>query len=304
MPSVAPVVETSVAELNLVRRGKVRDVYAIDEDRLLIAATDRISAFDCILPTPIERKGDVLTAISEFWFNKLAHIVPNHLLTTRIEEMPPVVQAHGDELRGRSMLVRRTEVFPVECVVRGYLSGSGWKDYQRTGEVCGHQLPAGLRESEQLAEPIFTPATKAEIGHDENISERQMAEIVGEDVTALLRDISLRIYREASDYARARGIIIADTKFEFGRDRDGNAILIDEVLTPDSSRFWPAESYEVGRGQASFDKQYVRDYLETLDWNKQPPAPALPPEVAKATTARYLEAYELLVGKPLSEPER
>jgi phosphoribosylaminoimidazole-succinocarboxamide synthase len=299
MPSVAPVVETSVAELNLVRRGKVRDVYAIDDDRLLIAATDRISAFDCILPTPIERKGDVLTAISEFWFNKLTHIVPNHLLTTRIEDMPPVVRAHADELRGRSMLVRRTQVFPVECVVRGYLSGSGWKDYQRTGQVCGHQLPAGLRESEQLAEPIFTPATKAETGHDENISERQMAEIVGEDVTALLRDISLRIYREASDHARARGIIIADTKFEFGRDRDGNAILIDEVLTPDSSRFWPAQSYEVGRGQASFDKQYVRDYLETLDWNKQPPAPALPPEVAKATTARYLEAHELLVGKPL-----
>lgn len=299
MPSVAPVVETSVAELSLVRRGKVRDVYAIDDDRLLIAATDRISAFDCILPTPIERKGEVLTAISQFWFSKLAHIVPNHLLTTRIEEMPQVVQKHAGELRGRSMLVRRTEVFPVECVVRGYLSGSGWKDYQRTGQVCGHQLPAGLRESEKLAEPIFTPATKAETGHDENISEKQMAEIVGDEATELLRDISLRIYKEASDYARARGIIIADTKFEFGRARDGQAILIDEVLTPDSSRFWPADSYAVGQGQASFDKQYVRDYLETLDWNKQPPAPDLPPEVAKATTARYLEAYELLVGKPL-----
>ena len=299
MPSVAPVIETSVAELTLVRRGKVRDVYAIDDDRLLIAATDRISAFDCILPTPIERKGEVLTAISQFWFSKLAHIVPNHLLTTRIEEMPHVVQNHADELRGRSMLVRRTEVFPVECVVRGYLSGSGWKDYQRTGEVCGHQLPAGLRESEQLAGPIFTPATKAETGHDENISEKQMAEIVGEEVTSLLRDISLRIYKEASDYARERGIIIADTKFEFGRAGDGQAILIDEVLTPDSSRFWPADSYAVGQGQASFDKQYVRDYLETLDWNKQPPAPDLPPEVAKATTARYLEAYELLVGEPL-----
>lgn len=299
MPSVAPVVETSVAELNLVRRGKVRDVYAIDEDRLLIAATDRISAFDCILPTPIERKGEVLTAISQFWFTKLAHIVPNHLLTTRIEEMPQVVQNHALELRGRSMLVRSTEVFPVECVVRGYLSGSGWKDYQRTGQVCGHQLPAGLRESEKLAEPIFTPATKAETGHDENISEKQMAEIVGDEVTELLRGISLQIYREASDYARERGIIIADTKFEFGRDRDGQAILIDEVLTPDSSRFWPAESYQVGRGQSSFDKQYVRDYLETLDWNKQPPAPELPPEVAKATTSRYLEAYELLVGEPL-----
>jgi len=299
MPSVAPVVETSVSELNLVRRGKVRDVYAIDEERLLIAATDRISAFDCILPTPIERKGEVLTAISQFWFSRLAHIVPNHLLTTRIEEMPQAVQNHADELRGRSMLVRRTDVFPVECVVRGYITGSGWKDYLRTGQVCGHQLPAGLRESEKLAEPIFTPATKAETGHDENISEKQMAEIVGDEVTTLLRDISLRIYKEASDYARERGIIIADTKFEFGRAGDGQAILIDEVLTPDSSRFWPADSYAVGQGQASFDKQYVRDYLETLDWNKQPPAPELPPEVAKATTARYLEAYELLVGEPL-----
>lgn len=299
MTAVAPVVQTSLADLDLVRRGKVRDVYAIDEDRLLIAATDRISAFDCILPTPIERKGEVLTALSQFWFAKLAHIVPNHLLTTRLEEMPQVVQNHADELRGRSMLVHSTEVFPVECVVRGYLSGSGWKDYLRTGQVCGHQLPAGLRESEQLAEPIFTPATKAESGHDENISEQQMAAIVGDEVTAYLRDVSLRIYQEASDYARARGIIIADTKFEFGRARDGQIILIDEVLTPDSSRFWPADSFEVGRGQASFDKQYVRDYLEKLDWNKQPPAPALPPEVAQATTARYLEAYELLVGAPL-----
>ena len=299
MPSAAPVVQTSVEELNLVRRGKVRDVYAIDKDRLLIAATDRISAFDCILPTPIERKGEVLTAISQFWFTKLAHIVPNHLITTRIEDMPQVVRNHETELRGRSMLVRRTEVFPVECVVRGYLSGSGWKDYQRTSQVCGHQLPAGLRESEQLAEPIFTPATKAETGHDENISERQMAGIVGKEVTSYLRDVSLQLYREASEYARERRIIIADTKFEFGRDGQGQIILIDEVLTPDSSRFWPADSYEVGRGQASFDKQYVRDYLEGLDWNKQPPAPALPPEIAQATTQRYLEAYELLVGKPL-----
>ncbi|HKP38283.1 MAG TPA: phosphoribosylaminoimidazolesuccinocarboxamide synthase [Pyrinomonadaceae bacterium] len=299
MPSVATVTETNVSELNLVRRGKVRDVYAIDQDRLLIAATDRISAFDCILPTPIERKGEVLTAISQFWFNKLGHIVPNHLLTTRIEEMPPVVQNHAAELRGRSMLVRSTEVFPVECVVRGYITGSGWKDYLRTGQVCGHQLPVGLRESEKLAEPIFTPATKAETGHDENISEKRMAEIVGDELTAQLRDISLRIYKEASDYARERGIIIADTKFEFGRDREGRAILIDEVLTPDSSRFWPADSYAVGRGQASFDKQYVRDYLETLAWDKQPPAPELPPDVAKATTARYLEAYELLVGESL-----
>jgi phosphoribosylaminoimidazole-succinocarboxamide synthase len=299
MVSVAPVIETALSDLKLVRRGKVRDVYAIDGDRLLIVATDRVSAFDCVLPTPIERKGEVLTALSRFWFAKLAPIVPNHLLTAEIAEMPAVVRNHAGELGGRSMLVRSTEVFPVECVVRGYLSGSGWKDYQRTGEVCGHKLPAGLRESEQLAEPIFTPATKAETGHDENISEQRMATIVGRETTDFLRDVSLRIYQEASTYARGRGIIIADTKFEFGRDRDGRIILIDEVLTPDSSRFWPADSYQAGKSQPSFDKQYVRDYLEGLDWNKQPPAPILPPEVARATTDRYLEAYQLLVGESL-----
>jgi len=299
MPSVAPVVETTFSDLNLVRRGKVRDVYAVDDESLLIVATDRISAFDCILPTPIERKGEVLTALSRFWFAKLAHIVPNHLITTSIDDMPEVIRAHREDVRGRSMLVRRTDVFPVECVVRGYLSGSGWKDYQRTGQVCGHQLPAGLRESEQLATPIFTPATKAETGHDENISEEQMAAVIGLEVTETLRDVSLRLYEEASEYARGRGIIIADTKFEFGQDRDGQIILIDEVLTPDSSRFWPAESYQVAKSQASFDKQFVRDYLEQLDWNKQPPAPSLPPQVARATTDRYLEAYELLVGERL-----
>ena len=299
MASAAPVVETTFSDLQLVRRGKVRDVYAVDEGSLLIVATDRISAFDCILPTPIARKGEVLTALSRFWFAKLGHIVPNHLITTNIAEMPDVIRGHAADLSGRSMLVTRTEVFPVECVVRGYLSGSGWKDYQRTGQVCGHQLPSDLRESEQLAEPIFTPATKAETGHDENISEQQMAEIVGPEVTETLRNVSLRLYQEASDYARSRGIIIADTKFEFGRARDGQITLIDEVLTPDSSRFWPAESYEVARSQASFDKQFVRDYLEQLDWDKQPPAPPLPPQVAQATTDRYLEAYELLVGERL-----
>ena len=299
MACAAPVVETTLENLQLVRRGKVRDVYAVDEDRLLIVATDRISAFDSVSPTPISRKGEVLTALSRFWFGKLGHIVPNHLLTTNIDEMPAVVRAHATELRGRSMLVRRTEVFPVECVVRGYLSGSGWKDYQRTGQVCGHRLPAGLRNSEKLAAPIFTPATKAETGHDENISEEEMASIVGSEVTGFLRDVSLRIYQEAGDYARSRRIIIADTKFEFGRDRDGRIILIDEVLTPDSSRFWPLDSYEVGKSQPSFDKQYVRDYLESINWDKQPPAPTLPPEVAAATTARYLEAYELLVGEKL-----
>src|SRR3982751_7124651 len=221
MTSVAPVVETTFTDLKLTRRGKVRDVYEIDQDKLLIVATDRISAFDSVSPTPIERKGEVLTELSRFWFAKLGHIVPNHLITTDIDEMPAAVREHADELGGRSMLVKRTEVFPVECVVRGYLVGSGWKDYQRTGEVCGHKLPAGLRDSEKLAEPIFTPATKAETGHDENISEAQMAEIVGHNAMEALRKISLRVYSEASGYARTRGIIIAHTKFEFGRGREG-----------------------------------------------------------------------------------
>ncbi len=299
MPSVAPVLETTFTDLKLLRRGKVRDVYEVDDQRLLIVATDRISAFDSVSPTPIERKGEVLTALSRFWFAKLGHIVPHHLITTEIDEMPDAVRAHADELRGRSMLVKRTEVFPVECVVRGYLSGSGWKDYQRTGQVCGHQLPAGLRDSEKLTASIFTPATKAETGHDENISEEQMAEIVGRDVMEKLREVSLRLYTEASDYARGRGIIIADTKFEFGRDHTGAITLIDEVLTPDSSRFWPLESYEVGKSQASFDKQYVRDYLESIKWDKQPPCPELPNAIAQATTARYLEAYELITGEKL-----
>ncbi|MBA2734213.1 MAG: phosphoribosylaminoimidazolesuccinocarboxamide synthase [Acidobacteria bacterium] len=299
MTATKPVLETSFSDLKLMRRGKVRDVYEADDAHLLIVATDRISAFDCILPTPIARKGEVLTALSRFWFGKLGHIVPNHLVTTQLAEMPEAARQYDESLRGRSMLVRRTDVFPIECVVRGYITGSGWKDYLRTGEVCGHQLPAGLTESEQLPEPIFTPSTKAEEGHDENISEARMSEILGEEVTGILRDISLRVYSEASEYARTRGIIIADTKFEFGRDKDGRIILIDEVLTPDSSRFWPADQYAPGKSQPSFDKQFVRDYLETLDWNKQPPAPPLPPEIAQATTERYLEAYRLLVGKSL-----
>jgi phosphoribosylaminoimidazole-succinocarboxamide synthase len=282
-----------------VRRGKVRDVYAVDEDRLLVVATDRISAFDCVLPTQIARKGEVLTALSRFWFARLAPVTPHHLITTDVEQMPARVRQHADALRGRSMLVRRTEVFPVECVVRGYLAGSGWKDYQRTGEVCGQRLLPGLRESEQLPAPIFTPATKAESGHDENISEARMRELVGREVTAHLRDTALALYREAEGYARERGIIIADTKFEFGRERAGRIILIDEALTPDSSRFWPVAGYEPGHAQPSFDKQYVRDYLETLAWDKRPPAPALPPAVAAATTARYLEAYRLLTGQEL-----
>jgi phosphoribosylaminoimidazole-succinocarboxamide synthase len=299
MMSAATLLQTSLADLQLVRRGKVRDVYAVDAERLLVVATDRISAFDCVLPTPIERKGEVLTALSRFWFEKLGHVVANHLLTTNVTEMPEAVRRYSQTLAGRSMLVRRAEVFPVECVVRGYLVGSGWKDYLRTGEVCGHKLASGLRESEKLREPLFTPSTKAEEGHDENISEEQVRNVLGQDVTTLLRDTSLRLYSEARDYARTRGIIIADTKFEFGLDKNGSLLLVDEVLTPDSSRFWPAEGYEPGRSQPSFDKQFVRDYLETLDWDKKPPAPAIPSDVASATTARYLEAYRLLTGKEL-----
>lgn len=299
MSALSPVNQTAFTDLQLVRRGKVRDVYAVDDERLLIVATDRISAFDCILPTQIARKGEVLTALSRFWFERLAPITPHHLLTNDVAQMPPQLKRHADALRGRAMLVRRTQVFPVECVVRGYLAGSGWKDYRRTGEVCGHKLPAGLKESAQLPRPIFTPATKAESGHDENISEARMAEIVGRDVTTHLRDKALALYRAAETYARARGIIIADTKFEFGRDEQGRIILIDEALTPDSSRFWPLDNYEPGHAQPSFDKQYVRDYLETLDWDKRPPAPPLPPAVAAATTARYLEAYRLLTGAEL-----
>jgi phosphoribosylaminoimidazole-succinocarboxamide synthase len=297
--SAATLLQTSFSDLKLARRGKVRDVYAVDDESLLIVATDRISAFDCILPTPIQRKGEVLTALSEFWFEQLAHVVANHLITAKIEKMPPAVQRHADTLGRRTMLVRRAEVFPVECVVRGYLVGSGWKDYLRTGEVCGHRLPEGLRESAKLPEPLFTPSTKAEQGHDENITEDQVRDLIGAESTAQLRETSLRLYSEAHEYARQKEIIIADTKFEFGVDKNGELLLVDEVLTPDSSRFWPADTYEPGRSQPSFDKQFVRDYLETLDWDKKPPAPEIPADVAAATTTRYLEAYRLLTGKEL-----
>lgn len=297
--NTATVLQTSLSDLKLLRRGKVRDVYDVDDERLLIVATDRISAFDCILPTPIERKGEVLTALSECWFEKLKAVVANHLIESNVEAMPPAIQRHVDTLKGRAMLVRRAEVFPVECVVRGYLVGSGWKDYLRTGSVCGHKLPEGLPESAKLPDSLFTPSTKAEEGHDENITEDQVRDLIGAEQTALLRDTSLRLYTQAEEYARQRGIIIADTKFEFGLDKDGKLLLVDEVLTPDSSRFWPADEYKPGRSQPSFDKQFVRDYLETLDWDKKPPAPAIPPEIAAATTARYLEAYRLLTGKEL-----
>jgi phosphoribosylaminoimidazole-succinocarboxamide synthase len=298
MTHAAALLQTSLADLKLVRRGKVRDVYAVDDDHLLIVATDRISAFDCILPTAIARKGEVLTSLSKFWFEKLAHVVSNHLVTTNIDEMPKIVE-RAESIKRRSMLVRKADVFPIECVVRGYLVGSGWKDYLKTGEVCGHKLPENLPESAELEEPIFTPSTKAEEGHDENISEQQVRAIIGDETTERLRDISLRLYEEARNYARSRGIIIADTKFEFGRDKNGEIILVDEALTPDSSRFWPAESYSPGKSQPSFDKQFVRDYLETLNWDKRPPAPPLPVEVSNATTSRYLEAYRLLTGEDL-----
>ena len=288
------VTHTEIVGVQLFRRGKVRDVYAVEE-KLLVVATDRISAFDVVLPSAIPWKGAVLTQLSLFWFDFLKGTVSNHLITTETDDYPAMLREYGDQLRGRSMLVTRAEVFPVECVARGFLSGSGWKDYQKTGEVCGVRLPAGLRESERLPEPIFTPATKAESGHDINISESEMANLIGEEATKRLKELTLAIYLRAAEYAEERGIIIADTKFEFGV-KDGEIILVDEALTPDSSRFWPKESYQPGRGQQSFDKQFVRDYLETLDWNKQPPGPELPVTVIERTTEKYLEAYRLLTG--------
>ena len=276
--------------MQLLARGKVRDVYAVG-DRLLIIATDRISAFDYILPSPIPDKGRVLTQMTLFWLDFLKDIVPSHFLSGDTAGLPP-------ELAGRSMWVKRAEMFPVECVVRGYLSGSGWKDYQRTGAVCGIPLPGGLRESDALPEPIFTPSTKATSGHDENISFEETVKLVGAEAAGKLRDLTIAVYRKAAAYARTRGIIIADTKLEFGTV-NGVITLADEVLTPDSSRFWPADQYEPGRPQFSFDKQYVRDYLESIRWNKQPPAPALPADVAAKTTERYREAYSLLTGHPL-----
>lgn len=290
--------QTDIPNLQLHASGKVRDVYQIDNERLLFIATDRISAFDYVLATGIPHKGRVLTQISLFWFDFLSDIVHNHLITADVDRYPRALQEHANQLRGRSMLVQRAEMFPVECVVRGYISGSAWKEYKATGKVCGIQLPAGLKESEAFPEPIFTPATKATTGHDENISFGEMCKIVGEDAATELRDITLKIYSKAAAYARQRGIIIADTKFEFGRTAQG-ITLADEVLTPDSSRFWPADKYSPGRSQDSYDKQYVRDYLEEIRWNKQPPAPALPPEVARRTSEKYLEAYEQLTGRKL-----
>jgi phosphoribosylaminoimidazole-succinocarboxamide synthase len=291
----AVISQTDFPGLKLRGRGKVRDIYDLG-DKLLIVATDRLSAFDVVLPTPIPDKGKVLTQLSLFWFEKLAHIVPHHLIATRnfTGELAPYAAA----LEGRAMLCRRTEPVPIECVVRGYISGSGWKDYQKSGAICGISLPQGLRESDKLPEPIFTPSTKAVTGHDENISFEQTVEVVGQPLAEKLRDTSLAIYKQARDYAAERGIIIADTKFEFGL-LDGELIWIDEALTPDSSRFWPADQYSPGKAQPSFDKQYVRDYLERIGWNKQPPGPALPADVVAGTREKYRDSYQRITGHAL-----
>jgi phosphoribosylaminoimidazole-succinocarboxamide synthase len=294
----AVLLQTDFPELKLHASGKVRDVYVLDRERLLFVATDRISAFDYVLATGIPHKGRVLTQISLFWFDLLRDLVPNHLITADINQYPASLQKYVDQLRGRSMIVTRAEMFPVECVVRGYISGSAWKEYKATGQVCGIELPRGLRESDRLPEPIFTPATKATTGHDENVSFSEMTRLVGPEVSRQLRDLSVAIYVRAAEYARQKGIIIADTKFEFGHTAQG-ITLADEVLTPDSSRFWPADKYASGSSQESFDKQYVRDYLEEIRWNKQPPAPALPAEVARRTSEKYVEAYHLLTGREL-----
>lgn len=291
-------IHTDLHDLQLFASGKVRDVYRVNDERLLFVASDRISAFDYVLASGIPQKGRVLTQLSLFWFDFLKDIVPNHLITADVEQYPQALRKYDNELRGRSMLVTKAEMFPVECVVRGYLSGSGLKEYKQSGAVCGIRLPSGLGEASKLPEPIFTPATKAASGHDENISFEQMSRIVGEELSRKLRDLSLRIYKAAADYAAARGIIIADTKFEFGNTARG-ITLADEVLTPDSSRFWPAETYAPGKSQESFDKQYVRDYLEEIHWDKKPPAPALPEAVQAKTTEKYLEAYRRLTGREL-----
>jgi phosphoribosylaminoimidazole-succinocarboxamide synthase len=298
--SNAVLLNTDFPELELHASGKVRDIYKVDNDHLLFVATDRISAFDYVLATGIPQKGRVLTQLSLFWFDFLKDIVPNHLVTAQVDNYPAELQKYADQLRGRSMLVARANMVAIECVVRGYLSGSGWKEYKSSGSVCGIALPSGLKESDKLPQPIFTPAIKASSGHDENISFERMVELAGPELSEKLRDLSIRIYQTAADYAETRGIIIADTKFEFGHTPAG-LVLADEVLTPDSSRFWPSDKYKAGGAQESFDKQYVRDYLESIKWNKQPPAPGLPPEVANKTSEKYVEAYTQMTGHPLPE---
>ena len=306
MLSTAPLLETSLDGLTLHRRGKVRDVYDITlpsgEPGLLIIATDRISAFDYVLGSGIPDKGKVLTQLSGFWFERMGDLVPHHLVSLDVDRFPDTARRHADTLRGRTMLARRTEPIPIECVARGYLSGSGWKEYRETGQVCGVKLPAGLNESDRLPDPIFTPATKADTGHDVNISEEEAGRLVGPDLIARLKALTLEIYRRGCAHAESKGIIIADTKFEFGLVGGGgpnDVVLIDEVLTPDSSRFWPAAQYEPGHGQPSYDKQFVRDYLEEIRWNKQPPVPSLPDEVIARTREKYIDAFRLLSGREL-----
>jgi phosphoribosylaminoimidazole-succinocarboxamide synthase len=302
--STAPLLDTTLDGLTLLRRGKVRDVYEValpsGDPGLLIVATDRISAFDYVLGSGIPDKGKVLTQLSAFWFERVGSLVPHHLLSIDIAEFPAPARAHASVLAGRTMLARRTEPIPVECVARGYLSGSGWKEYQQTGSVCGVRLPAGLRESDRLPAPIFTPATKAETGHDINISEEEAGRLVGAQLIGRLKDLTLEIYRRGAAHAESKGIIVADTKFEFGLADENEIVLIDEVLTPDSSRFWPQASYEPGHGQPSYDKQFVRDYLEQIRWDKQPPVPSLPDEVVARTREKYVDAFRLITGRELA----
>jgi len=292
------VTETNLSGLTLQRRGKVRDVYDLGQ-HLLIVATDRISAFDYILGSPIPDKGKVLTQLSAFWFDHVGDLVPHHVVAVDVDQFPAVTKPHRETLRGRSMLVRKTNPLPIECVARGYIIGSGWKDYQKTGAVCGITLPKGLSEAERLPQAIFTPATKADTGHDENISEAQAAALVGEDVVRRVKELTLEIYARGVAHADEKGIIIADTKFEFGQLPDGSLMLIDEVLTPDASRFWPKADYRTGGSPPSFDKQFVRDYLERIGWNKQPPVPSLPDDVVQRTRDKYVEAYRRITGADL-----
>ena len=295
----AALFESGIASLPRIGRGKVRDIYAVGDDKMLIVVSDRLSAFDVVLPDPIPDKGAVLTQMSNFWFERLAHVVPNHL--TGIDPESVVRDAaEKAQVRGRSVVVKKLKPLPIEAVVRGYLIGSGWKDYQKSGKVCGIDLPKGLQQAQKLPEPIFTPATKAAEGHDENISFEETVKLIGRPLAEKVREVTIRLYTEAADYAAGKGIIIADTKFEFGTDAQGKLVLIDEALTADSSRFWPADSYRVGISPPSFDKQYVRDYLETLDWDKTPPAPKLPAEVIAKTSEKYREALERLTGRKLA----
>jgi phosphoribosylaminoimidazole-succinocarboxamide synthase len=296
-PMSNAITKTDLPGIKLHGRGKVRDIYDLGEHYLIIA-TDRLSAFDVVLPTPIPNKGKVLTQMSAFWFEHFKDFVPNHVVSTRVEDYPRDVQIYRDQLEGRSMLVKKAKVFPVECVARGYLTGSGLKDYNRTGSVSGVQLPPGLKDSDRLPQAIFTPSTKAETGHDENISEEQAAKTIGQENISRLKELTLSLYTRGVEYAKTRGIIICDTKFEFGVI-DGRIAIVDEMLTPDSSRFWPADQYSPGKPQPSFDKQFVRDYLERIGWNKQPPGPDLPPDIVAATSAKYVEALRLLTGREL-----